>query len=173
MKIVSLLKEKLAWEKKILIENKESVHDSNIQTAKIILISLLFIFVINLLLTFLSPTLLEVGYLELRSAYLIYIIVAVFILCMIFTRLYFKSIFSVYAIYTLGLVYSIVASAFISPNYVSVTILALLFQLPVLFMDFSIRINLMELVFAMLYIITIFPYKEFLSFSILTRSVKL
>ena len=66
----------------------------------------------------------------------------------------------IYFVYSLAIGYSILSSAFILPNYICVFILSVLFQLPVLYVDKSWRINLFTVGCSAVYLICIWHFKN-------------
>lgn len=75
-----------------------------------------------------------------------------------------NSVWVIYVVYTLALFYSVVTSAFVSPEFVSVSMLALIVQIPMLFLDKSWRINLFVILITLIYLACIFPFKDRLIF---------
>ena len=66
----------------------------------------------------------------------------------------------IYVVFGLLVSYSIITSAFVSPNYICVTILAFLFQFPILYLDKNIRINTAVTLAAAAYLLIVCQFKE-------------
>lgn len=66
----------------------------------------------------------------------------------------------IYVVFAILVSYSIITSAFVSPNYICVTILVFLFQFPILYLDKSIRINLAVALAAAAYLLVVCQFKD-------------
>lgn len=122
------LREYLLMEKRVLKENREIVAEQNFFTLQIILLGGIAIFIVNFLFSVLSTSASEVGYSQLTTMYLLITSVAVVLLVII--KLFHKMncLIAIYTTYTLAIAYCAFTSGFISTDYVSVTILAILFK---------------------------------------------
>lgn len=160
MQLPAQLKEHAAYEDRILTENKQAVSERNLKILRFILLAGIVVFSVTLLSTSVFKNVSSTGYLHLKSAYFILIISAG--AAYTFLSLYRSMIsaWAIYFIYTLLFVYCMITSAWISPNYVSVVILALLFQIPILYLDRSVRINLFVTIGAASYLLFISRFKR-------------
>jgi len=72
----------------------------------------------------------------------------------------FSSIYLIYIGYAAVVAGSIYASAFCTPQNVTVAILAILFVIPNLILDGSLRVNCIASLYAVIYLVCIFPFKD-------------
>lgn len=99
-----------------------------------------------------------------QSLTILYGIVICFLCCYLFcTKHILKNINPIYLIYFgygIMIAYSIYSSAFVTPDDACVIILFLLFQLPIIIVDKSWRVNMIECIFAIEYIVIAVPFKS-------------
>lgn len=70
------------------------------------------------------------------------------------------SAFFIYIGYGTLIGFSIYTSAFVTPNYTSVVILLFLSQIPIITLDKSWRINLIVILYSVIYMVVVIPYKD-------------
>ena len=145
-------------ENKTLTANKEQITKQNNLNLQVILLAAMGIFSLVFLYSIYTPT--DSGYGQLSMAYLLIDLLAgfIYILMKIFPKT--NSLYSIYSVYTISIVYCAIVSGILSPNYVSVTILAILFQIPILFLDKSWRLNLFMILGSLSYLMMIIPFKD-------------
>lgn len=156
MKILRKIQKYINKQYQMLKNNRAEVERSNTQLAYAILIMGCFAFIPFIVISFTVP-----NYFSLRNAYLIaffglFLILLVF---KIFSR-YLSFATIIYATYSLLIAYAIYTSSFITPDYISVIILLFLFQLPIIVIDKSWRVNLVTILYATCYLCLAIPYKQ-------------
>lgn len=158
-RFVKTLKEKIKREDSLIKANSKAISQQNMRTLRAILIASILIFSVNSLFSFLSSQMSGAGYTGLRWAYLAIAIVAIgfYATLKIFPKI--QSVWIIYLIYCVSVIYCIFTSAFLATNYISITILAVLFQMPILYLDNSVRINLFTLFSGIVYLLFIWKFK--------------
>ena len=101
------------------------------------------------------------SYSDLSSSYIV-MLAALCLFLLFFNRLRerFSTACLIYAGYFLLICYSIYTSAFVTPDFISVIILFLLFQIPIVTIDKSWRVNLVVIFYMALYMCTAIPCKD-------------
>ncbi len=148
-----------AWKKMIFdsasyLRNKEEAMKRNIWLAKVSLISSLVVFSIAMIGCFIfeSQAYMEIPYVCVMSLCIILLFILFFVKKA-------RSIAYIYITFFILISYSIITSAFISPNYTCVTILIFLFQFPILYLDKGWRIYLAVFLSSVIYLIVISHFK--------------
>lgn len=159
MLFIDWIKENKSHEIEILKEHKDAISKRNNGLIRLILLTSAIIFAGSLVASMLFERI-AASYMPLSLAYCVLLLVIFIILWVIHQMPNAKSIGIVYITYAIGIVYCIYTSAFLTPNYTCVTILAVLFQFPVLYLDKTWRINLFIICSTGLYLLAIFPWKD-------------
>lgn len=135
--------------------NRDAVDSRNTSMLRLSLICGVIIFALTLLVSFFVPL-----YSYLTNTYIAVLLLFAALLALLKYVKKIPLLVMVYLVYTALILYSSITSAFISPTYVCVTILAFLFQFPILYVDKSFRINIATALSALLYLAVIYPYKD-------------
>lgn len=146
------------WKRKNLYlkSNAEEMEQSNGNLAFILLIMGCITFVPFIALSFFLDS-----YRHLTMPYIVeLLILLVFLLSFRKLKKHIPAAYLIYAAYGSLVGYSIYTSAFVTPDYTSVIILFFLFQIPVVTIDKSWRVNLVVLAYSAIYMITAIPFKE-------------
>ena len=157
--IMSKIIEKIAAyqnaQNEIIRNNQKEIQESNQKLAFIMLVMGCLFF-----LPFMVISLTLESYKGLLLPYIIeFSVLCVFLL--FFKRLKKRlSPYFVYAAYASLIGYSMYTSAFVTPGYTSVIILFFLFQLPIIVIDKSWRIDLVVVLYAAVYMAVVIPYKD-------------
>ncbi len=159
-KFKSQIQKFILLENKVLKNNGEMVAQQNKFTLQAILLSGAIIFISAFLGSILSTSAVSAGYGKLSIFYLIISAVAAIIFFIISVFPNINQYFIIYLTYTIVFCYCTFTSALVSSNYVSVAILSIIFQIPILFLDKSIRINLFVILGTSLYLTFIFFFKK-------------
>lgn len=135
--------------------NRDAADKRNAVILRIWLISAIVIFALSFLSSYLFD---DLGYM--RPAYAVIVgLSAAILLCLHFAKPKGMLLFT-YVIYGIFIAYAIVTSAFTSPDYICVSILAFIFLFQVLYLDKGWRINLATIVSAAVYLTVVCRYKD-------------
>lgn len=141
--------------KTTLERNRQAVDERNGKVLLVTLISILAVFLMLLAYSFIDP---EFTYLQMTFAVVVVVCAALLaVLCGVRSM---RGLVMLYIVYALLNAYSCVTSAFISPDFICVTILASLFLPQMLYLDRDWRINTATALSAVVYITVIWRYKE-------------
>lgn len=137
-------------------KNKSEVERSNGNLAYAILIMGCLSFIPFLVIAFVLE-----AYKPLALPYILEFI-ALNVLLLFFRKLrqHIPSTHIIYAGYATLIGYAIYTSAFVTPDYTSVIILFFLFQIPIITIDKSWRVNLIVTIYAAIYMIVAIPFKD-------------
>ena len=153
------IKHNREFEQKVISENHKKVQIDNIRILKIILVACSIIFILNIILFYLGNMEIS-GYNRLRPGYIILILltcIMYFLLCKFKET---NSYIFVYSTYIIGLVYCLISSCFLAPDNLSVFILALIFQIRLLYIYRSWRIESFTIISGILYLIMCSQFKS-------------
>ena len=142
----------------IIDENRDEIGRKNISVLRYIMLGAAVVFAAVFILTFINPQMSQVGYSQLRIAYICifcYTLADFFIVKKIPPK---YSNICVYVTYAGVLAYCIFISVSFMPTSTCVTILVLLLHIPVLYVDKSWKINLYVLLCATIYLAATFNY---------------
>lgn len=91
---------------------------------------------------------------------IMFIVMLIYSICIKFLLKYIRVVWLFYIGYGIMVVYSIYASAFITPDFSCVIILFFLFQVPIVILDAGWRVNLFDCCYLLLYLICAVPFKN-------------
>lgn len=157
---INRLLSQAAVNRSVLKNCQTEIAQQNLQILKAILLVTMGIFGVDFFVATFSYHASESGYMNLQWAYAVLIILAALLYLIIKLLPQINVFVMIYTVYSIAIAYCIFTSSFISPQYVSVTILAMLFQIPILYIDKSSRINLFLVLGAVIYLVCIAPFKE-------------
>ena len=135
----------------IFLNNKNSIHTINRNVS--IVLSVIGILTFSLL-SFISFK--SESYFDLRESYLI--LLSICCISLIILKFNFNIIpptVLLYLVFTVLILYASFTSSFLTPESTCVIILAFLFEFPIITLDKSIRVNLIEIIYAATYLVII------------------
>lgn len=156
MNIMSKLASDAQTQKQILRDNKNEVDKWNTQIA----ITILIVGTLTLI-PFIVVSFFVDSYKPMLPVYVTQLILMTTFL-LLFKRIRRKipSVCLLYIIYSFLVVYVTYSSAFATPDYASVLILLHLFQMPIITIDKSWRVNLIAVLYTLFYMIFAIPFKD-------------
>jgi len=143
-------------EERDLRRNREEIRTTNRRNFHILIGLGLACFGAMFALSFLSRT-----YRPLRVPYLV--LVGLLLLLLTLERAFQRQVsptFALYSVFVVIGVYAAFTSAFVTPEYTCVTILGVLSVMPILMLDSSRRVNLVETLLAAVYLACVLPCKD-------------
>ena len=158
--IIKRVKSYYTFEKNVLEKNKNAIDKKNLKLLRLILFCNMFISLANILATFLSDLLPLSDIFSLRYSYICCFLSSVIMYILIRLRPNMNSTWYIYFVYSMAAIYCIITASLVSPNYISVFILAILFQIPILYLDKSWRINIFVIIISVIYLISISHFKS-------------
>lgn len=140
----------------IIRKNRDEIEKSNMKLALMMLLMGWISFIPFIVISFTID-----AYRYLAVPYIVeFLVLTVFLLTFKKLHKHITSANSVYLVYFSLITYAIYTSAFVTPDYTSVIILFFLFQIPIITIDKGWRLNLIVIIYAIIYMIITIPFKD-------------
>lgn len=140
--------------KRVFERNRADVIARNAVFMRIMLMAMLAIFCVSLAYSFVFS---DLAYM--KAVYIAAIALCAGMLALLWAPAVRGSLSYLYVVYAIGIAYCALTSALASPGYICVTILAVQFLFPTLFVDRDLRLNTAAILFGVIYLVVAVPNK--------------